>query len=331
MSDGGAPGRRIGIVVIVAGLLLAVAAWFLLRPGKDDAAAAPTLTIGDQRGGVQSLLRAAGELDNVPYKIEWALFPAASPLLEALNSGAVDVGGIGGPPFAFAYAGGAKIKVIFAYRSLTGRGSQTSAIVVPGDSPLRSLADIKGKRLATVRGSAGQDLAIQLLERHGMGAGDVKWTYLNNSDAKAALGTGAIDAWSSWGSYIGTALLHDHARSLADGRELPAQAGFYAATDTAIATKRVQLADLVQRLARARIWVRSHKADYAHVLSEETGLPLDVARFNVAETQMTPVPIDESVQREQQAILERYRKAGLIETVPSLDGAFDPSFSPAPK
>jgi len=326
MSDGSAPARRVGIMVVVAGLLLAVAVWFLLRPGEEPAGM-PKLVIGDQRGGAQSLLQAAGELENVPYTIEWALFPAASPLLEALNSGAVDVGGIGGPPFAFAYAGGARIKAIFAYRSITGRGSRASAIVVPGNSPLRSLADIKGKRLATVRGSAGQDLALQLLDHHGLGADDVTWTYLNNSEAKAALGTGAIDAWSTWGSYVGNALLHDHARSLADGRELPAQTAFYAATDRAIATKRAQIADLVQRLARARLWARTHQAEYAHVLSRETGLPIDVARFNVAETQMKPVPIDAGVQREQQAILDRYRKAGLIETAPGLDGAFDPSFT----
>lgn len=333
MSDSMAPGRRkwIGLGLLVVALL--AAAFLLLRErGSADGADGKlgTLTVGDQRGATQALLRAAGELDNVPYHIEWALFPAAAPLLEALNSGAVDVGGVGGQPFAFAYAGGAKIKVIFAFRHVSGRGTRISAIVVPSRSPLRTWADIKGKRIATVRGSAGQDLALALLEKHGLKASDVKWVYLSNSDAKAALETGAVDAWSTWASYVGTALLHNGDRAFADARELPAETGFHAASDKAIATKRAQLTDFVKRLTRAREWGRAHTSEYARILAKETGLPDDVATFTATAYQYKAVPIDQSVERQQQQILERYRRAGIIDRVPNLDGAFDPSFYTAP-
>lgn len=329
MSDIRAPAKRLWIGVAVAiVLLLTVAAILLWRSGRTGANNDKvTLTVGDQRGGVQSLLQAAGELDNLPYHVEWALFPAASPLLEALNSHAVDIGGIGGAPFAFAYASGAPIKVVFATRQISGHGSRASAIIVPANSPIHSWADLKGKRLATVRGSAGQDLSLSLFERHGLAPNDVKWIYLNNSEAKAALDTGSADAWSTWSGYVGFALLKDHARAFADGRELPAQAAFYAANEKAIASKRAQIADFVQRIARARKWALTHKREYAAVLSSETGLPLDVAQFVVNELEMQAVPIDKSIEQEQQHILERYRKAGVIDKVPSLAGAFDPSFN----
>ena len=319
--------RRLGKIaaLAVAALALAGGGWWLSHSSaalaKDD-----VLIIGDQRGGVQALLKASGQLDHVPYKIEWALFPAAAPLLEALNSGAVDLGGIGGQPFAYAYASGAKIRVVYATRSTTGKGSKASAIIVPHNSPLQRFEDIKGKRLATIRGSAGQDLALQLLEQHGLSAKDVQWVYLNNAEAKAALGSGSADAWSTWGAYVGYALIKDKQRALADATDLPGGVGFFAASDKSIDRKHALIADFTQRLSRARAWVGTHKDEYAAVLAKETGLPLEVARFTVGDSITTAVPVDDRLKADELAILNRYKRAGIIEKLPNLDGAFDGSF-----
>lgn len=328
-AQSGRPWRLLALASLI--VLLAIGGWWWARHRHPAAQDAHGLIVGDQRGGIQALLQASGELNHVPYTIEWALFPAASPLLEALNSGAVDIGGIGGQPFAFAYASGAKIKVVYAGRQIDSptRG-EASAIVVAADSPLHRIEDIKGHRLATIRGSAGQDLALRLLEKHGLKPGDVNWVYLNNAEAKGALATGAIDAWSTWGAYVGYALLKDHQRVLGNARELSAQAGFFAANDKAIATKRAQIADFVQRLVRARRWAVGHKDQYAAVLARETGLPLDVARFTVNDYLTAPVPIDDSVRQDEIDILNRYKRAGIIDTVPDLTGAFDGSFPVKP-
>jgi sulfonate transport system substrate-binding protein len=320
------------LLLIGLALVLVAGAVFWWRssaraPAGPDASA--PLVVGDQRGGIQALLKAAGELDNVPYTIDWALFPAASPLLEALGSGAIDLGGVGGAPFAFAYASGAPIKVVFATRAVTGFGGRSSAIIVRRDSPFRSLADLRGKSIATVRGSAGQNLALRLLEQQGIGFDEVKWIYLNNGEAKAALAAGSIDSWSTWGSYVGVALLEDHDRALADATALPAEAGFYAANDKAIANKRTQLADFLQRAARARRWALGHRDDYARVLAKETGIPFEVARLTVEGYLQRPITVDDSLRAEQRAILDRYRRAGVIPSAPDLAGAFDPSFNAA--
>lgn len=331
-TDGFAPrrSRRLVLLAGLIGVLLLAGGWWARHrdAARPDAG---VLIVGDQRGGVQALLRAAGELDHVPYRIEWALFPAASPLLEALNSDAIDIGGIGGQPFAFAYASGAKIRVVYAGRQIDSptRGL-SSAIVVSGNSPLHRIEDLKGHRLATIRGSAGQDLALRLLEKHGLRPDDVTWVYLNNAEAKGALATGSIDAWSTWGAYVGYALLKDHQRAIGDARELSAQAGFFAANDRAIANKHAEIADFIARLVRARQWANAHKHDYAAVLAKETGLPIDVAQFTIEDYLTAPVPVNDSLQAEQRDILNRYKAAGIISKVPDLTGAFDSSFPVKP-
>jgi sulfonate transport system substrate-binding protein len=319
--------RRWGLVALL--IVIVATALAIWRPGLHATkhSAGPVLIVGDQRGGAQALLRAAGELEHVPYKIDFALFPAASPLLEALGANAIDIGGIGGAPFAFAYASGQPIKAVFAYRVDPARAGRASAIIVKKGSPIRSLADLRGKKLATIRGSAGQDLALKLLEKAGLKANDVQWVYLDNGQAKAALGTGAIDAWSTWGSYVGIAAIEDGDRILADGVGLPGSVGFYAASDAAITGKRALLADFLRRLTRARIWARAHPRDYAAVLSKETGIPFEVALFSIGSNLGSPVPIDDTVVAEQRAIFVRYRAAGIVPVLPDLDGGYDRSFN----
>jgi sulfonate transport system substrate-binding protein len=315
------------LLLALAGLSIA----FLTR-GRHQAGAggeATLLIVGDQRGGSRALLEAAGELKDVPYHIQWALFPAASPLLEALDAGAIDVGGIGGAPFAFAYASGAKIKAVTAYRPEGEKAGQSSAIVVLQGSPLRRVADLRGKRVATIRGSAGQDLVLKLAEQAHLDPKSIQWVYLANGEAKAALATGQVDAWSTWASYVGIAVIENHDRVLADAREVGVGAGFYAASDKAIADKKGLLADYVERLARARRWARSHPDDYARVLASETGIPLEVARFSASSVLGKAVPIDAALVEEQRRIFVRYKAAGIIPVLPDLNGAYSDAFNPS--
>ena len=117
---------------------------------------APVLKVGSQRGGTKAVLIASGALESVPYKIEWSEFPAAAPLLEAVSAGAVDLGEAGDAPFLYAYASGAKIKAVQAGRS----GGSSTAILVPNASPIRAPADLRGKKIATGKGSIGHYLPV---------------------------------------------------------------------------------------------------------------------------------------------------------------------------
>ncbi len=307
--------------------LLATAALVLTGCHPRAAPDEPVLKIASQKGGTKSLMLASHALDGAPYKVAWSEFPSAQALLEALSADAVDAGAVGDAPFMFAYATGAKIKGVQATRA-SGGGAST-AILVRENSPIHSAADLKGKRIATGRGSVGHYLLLRVLETAGLTPKDVTVVFLNPGDAKAAFNSGTVDAWATWGPYVGLAQLHDHTRIVADGRGLMHGIGFEAANDNAIAAKRAELADFLSRLAKAERWEGSHKAEYAAVLAKETGLPADVALYTVSTVRGVATPIDKSILDEEQDTLRHYVRAGVIASPPDLTAAFDPSFNSA--
>ncbi len=285
----------------------------------------PVLKIASQKGGTKSLVLASNVLDGAPYKVEWSEFPSAQALLEAVSAGAADAGAVGDAPFVFAYAAGSKIKVVQATQA-SGGGAAT-AVLVRADSPIRTAADLKGRRIATGRGSIGHYLLLRVLERAGLGPKDVTLVFLSPGDAKAAFDSGAVDAWVTWGAYIGLAQLHDRTRIIADGQGLLSGIGFEAANDGAIAAKHAELADFLHRLAEAQRWEATHKNEYAAVLAKETGLPPDVALYTVSLARGVPTPINASIIAEERRTLDLYAKTGVIASAPNIEGAFDTSFN----
>ncbi len=285
------------------------------------------LKVASQRGATRAVMEASGVLRGAPYKVEWSEFAAASPLLEALSAGAVDVGGVGDAPFIFAYAAGAPIKAVLAYDS-GARGTST-AVVVPAGSTIHTVADLKGRKVATIKGSIGHFLLLRLLDRAGVKARDVQVVFLDPGSARGALSSGSIDAWATWSPYIGLATLHDGARILADGQGVLDGSGFFAASDKAIAGKRAIVADFLVRLAKAQAWAETHPDAYGDVLAKDTGLPTDVARDAARRLAGHVELIDAGLVRREYSTLETFRRAGVIDATPKIEGAFAPEFSKA--
>ena len=311
--------RRLLALVLVGALGVAACQPKAVSDGR------PVLKIASQKGGSKSLMLAAHALDGALYTIEWSEFPSAQALLEALGGGAVDAGAVGDAPFVFAYAAGSKIKAVAATRA-AGGGAGT-AILVRDSSPIRTLADLRGRRIATGRGSVGHYLLLRVLERAGLSPKDITVVFLNPGDAKAAFAGGAVDAWATRGAYVRLAELDDHARVLADGQGLMTGLAFEAATDAAIAGKRAALADFLRRLAAAQRWEKTHAAEYAAALAKETGLPADVALYVATRSRGEPAAIDARVLAEEQDTLAHFLRAGVIATALDITGAFDPSFN----
>ena len=284
------------------------------------------LRAGDQKGGAQALMKAAGMLAGLPFRLEWNQFAAAAPLLEALNADAVDLALAGDAPTTFALAAGIPARIIVPTRS---SGANT-AIMVPAASPIRTVADLKGRTVATNRGSIGHSLVLAVIEAQGWAATDLRIANLLPSEAKAALATGAVDAWCSWGVYVAQARLVDNARVVVDGTDgLMTGLSYTVARVGAIERKRDALLDFSTRLARARRWAVDHRDEYAAVLAAEIGVSPAVARAINERDSPVAVPIDEGVIRDQQKTIDRYLSAGVIRT--RLDSAklFDTSFNPA--
>src|ERR1700754_546383 len=282
-----------------------------------------TLRVGDQKGGNRSLLEIAGLAKDLPYKIEWSEFPAAAPILEALNAGALDVGYTGELAFLTVYAAGAPIKAIGGTRA----DAHTQAILVRKDSPIKTVADLKGKRLAGTRGGWGQFLIDATLGKAGYKTEDATFAPLGPVDAKIALVAGSIDGWAVWAPYASYATLKDNARIVATGEGLTPTVTFIVASDTAIATKRAAVQDLVQRLNKARLWSLDHLADYARSTAELTKLPEDVLLAAYTAQKTSPVAIDEAVVKEVQAASDRATRYGILSKTLDVGKAVDRSFT----
>ena len=284
-----------------------------------------TLRVGDQKGGNRALLEIAGLAKDLPYRIEWSEFPAAAPILEALNAGALDFGYTGDLAFLTVSAAGAPIKAIGGTRS----DARTQAILVRQDSPIKSIADLKGKRLAGTRGGWGQFLIDATLEKAGNGINDATFAPLGPVDAKIALLAGSIDGWAVWEPYISYATLKDNARIVADGEGLTPTITFYVASDQAIATKRAAVQDLVQRLNKARLWSLDHVAEYAKATAELTKLPEDVLLSAYTAQRTSAIVIDAGVAKEIQQASDRATRYGILAKTLDVDKALDRSFTAA--
>lgn len=322
---------RIGSFLRAAGYRHGFALLFLVLLGFSEAPAEDTippdtvLRMGDQKGGSQALMEAAGVLRGLPYTIEWHQFPAAAPLLEALNAGAVDSAFAGDAPTIFALAAGLPAKIIAANES----GGRSAAIVVPPDSPIHSVVDLKGKRIGTGKGSIGHFLVIAVLAKQKWTPDAIDLAFLQPADAKAAFTRGAIDAWSTWTVYVAQATIHDGARVIVDGDGLLSGLTFQTATETAIVTKRAALADYLHRLAVARRWAVGHVADYAAVWAKDTGASPEVARRALQLSPTLPVAIDGKLIAEEQRVADLYQSAHVIPPRLDVTKSFDSSFNRA--
>lgn len=311
-------GRRLAAVLLAAAVTVASAAASL-------AADTVVLRVGDQKGGNRSLLEIAGAAKDLPYRIEWSEFPAAAPILEALNAGALDVGYTGDLAFLTVYAAGAPIKAIGGTKS----DPRTQAILVRADSPIRSAADLKGKRLAGTRGGWGQFLISATLEKAGITPSEAIFAPLNPVDAKVALMAGSLDAWAVWDPYVSFATLKDKARPIADGAGLTPTITFIVASDSAIATKRAALQDFLLRLNKARLWSLDHLDAYARNTAALTKLPEDVLRAAYTAQRTSPIAIDDAVVKEVQEASDRATRYGILSKTLDVGRAVDRSFTAA--
>ena len=183
--------------------------------------------IGFQKYGKLVLLKGKGTLEKklkpLGYKVEWTEFPSGPPLLEALNVGAIDFGNTGEAPPIFAQAAGAPLLYV-AYEPPAPKGE---AILVPKDSPLKTVADLKGKKVALNKGSNVHYLLVKALEKAGVKYSEIEPVFLAPADARAAFERGAVDAWVIWDPFQAAAEAATGARTLADGEGIVANYQFY--------------------------------------------------------------------------------------------------------
>ncbi len=240
--------------------------------GRTRAAANPTeIHIGYQAGGVWSLLKVNGTLEKAfgpEVKVSWSLFLSGPPLLEAMNAGSIDIGATGDTPPIFAQAAGTPL-VYVAQLSGSGAGE---AILVPGDSPLKTVADLKGKKVAFTKTSAAHLMLVRALQKFGLQYADITPVFLAPPDARAAFQGGSIDAWVIWDPFRASAIKDLNARALIEGQDVSPSKSFVEASKTFVDAYPDAVKTIVQELQTATVWERANKDQYAQIVGKETGL-----------------------------------------------------------
>ncbi|MBX6385609.1 MAG: ABC transporter substrate-binding protein [Microbispora sp.] len=283
----------------------------------------PVLRIGNQKGGLRSLIDISGEGRDLPYRIEWSEFPAAAPLLEALNAGAIDLGTQGDLAFLSVYANGAPIKAIGATR----HNQASQAILVRGDGPIRSVADLRGRKVVGNRGGWGQYLVRAVLKRENIPASEVNIVPLGPTDASLAFRSGAVDAWAIWEPYNSIEILGFGARVLVDGTGLTPTVNFISVHENAIRDKRPLLQDFLQRNRRGWNWARNNIPAFARNTSELTRIPEPMLRRAYEVQQTRAVPIDAALVAELQQASDQAVEFGVLSRSIRVVDAFDTSFT----
>ncbi len=270
-----------------------------------------TLHIGDQAGsGSQALLTAAGLISKLPFKVTWSDFTSGPPMLQAMGSGAVDAGSVGDAPPVFAAAGGEKVAIVGAVTS----GPDSAAIVVPDNSPIHSIAQLKGKRIAVAQGSSADYHLLTVLNKAGLSVHSVTLDYLQPADGLAALTSGHVDAWDIWSPYIEQVVGQDHARILVNGAGFGSPYSFAVASQAALAdpAKAAAINDYLKLLNQAYVWGGTHLTAWAAVWAKATGLP-DSIMLNAAKDDVrTPARITPAVISAEQSVSNAFTTAGLI-------------------
>lgn len=270
------------------------------------------LRIGFQKFGELILLKSRGTLEKkaeaLGYKVSWIEFPAGPQLLEALNVGAIDFGNTGEAPPIFAQAAGAP----FVYVGYEPAAPKGEAILVPKDSPIKTLADLKGKKVALNKGSNVHFLLAKALEKAGVAYAEVQLAYLTPADARAAFERGAVDAWVIWDPFLAAAEAATGARRLADGTGLVSNYQFYLSTRTFAAGNPKAVQAVLDELREVDNWVQTDTKAAAAQLSGPTGIPTPVLEVALARQSYGAGPLGGEAVKSQQTVADTFYSLGLL-------------------
>ena len=284
-----------------------------------------TLNVGDQKGGTEALLRAAGALDNLPYKIAFSTFTSGPPQIEAATAGKIDFAITGNTPPIFGAASNAKVKIVSAYDG-GGFGDQ---ILVHSGSPVQTVDDLGGKKIAVAKGSSAHGHTLVQLERAGLTPADVELVFLQPADALSAFTQRRVDVWAVWDPYTAQTETDLPVRSIARATGITNGAGFGVASDTALADpkRNTAVSDLLVRYAKAVRWAHDNREQWVKAYAEEVGLPLEVATLGQGRSLRLPTDLSDQLVASEQELADLFAKSDQISSAPEFSRWVDRRYS----
>lgn len=293
---------------------LQLSAGAALLPILSRSAAAEPLTeirIGYQKNGVLVIARQRRTLEEhfagQNIGIKWLEFSSGPPMLEAMNVGSIHYGAVGDSPPIFAQAAGAAIVYAAGQPITNGQG-----ILVPKDSPIRGLAELKGKRIGFTKGSSAHNVVLLALKKAGLTYGDITPVYLSPPDAGPAFAQGSIDAWSIWDPYFAIGELKQNGRVLVNASEVGRTNSFYIANREFAQRNALILKQIIEVTSATARWAEDHRGDVAQSLSAVTGIPLDIQTIAANRSSFVVGPVTDEIVSTQQDVADRFHQLGLI-------------------
>ncbi|CAM9289186.1 sulfonate ABC transporter substrate-binding protein [Acinetobacter bereziniae] len=292
--------------------LSASLATIMMLTGCSKPQESTTLNIGFQKYGVLPIIKARGDLDKAlkekGVNVKWVEFPAGPQLLEGLNVGSVSFGESGEAPPIFAQAANSNL----VYVANQPAAPLAEALIVPKDSAIQSVQDLKGKRVVLNKGSNVHYLLLKVLEANHLKLDDIQVVYLPPADARAAFEKGAVDAWVIWDPFFAAAEKQLNAKVIATGQNVVNNHQFYLADRKFAEQHPDVLKVVVNELNTTTQWVSQHQTDAAKLLEKPTGLPLDVLNTSISRMGFGVSPISNDVVKKQQDVADAFYQQKLI-------------------
>lgn len=281
-----------------------------------------TLRIGYQKFNTLNILKGAGHLEAalapLGWKVQWTEFVTGPVLLEALNAGAIDFGHAADTPSVFGQAAG----VGAVYLAAEQPYPQGIAILVPKDSPLKSVADLKGRKVAIGRGWNVQYLLVRALEENGLTFDDIQPAWVNNAaDARSAFESGKVDAVGLWDPFLASAQVGSNPRVLRNGDGLSNNRTFHLGAPAFVQAHPQIVKTLFAELHKTNEWADRHPQAVAEQLAPQLGIPVPVLLLATQRRRYTAVPVDAGIVAEQQRIADTFFKLKLIQRPVSVQEA----------
>jgi sulfonate transport system substrate-binding protein len=269
------------------------------------------IRIGYQKNGVLVIARQQATLEthfaSQGIAVKWVEFSSGPPMLEAMNVGSVDYGAVGDSPPVFAQSAGAAIVYAAGQPITNGQG-----ILVQSNSPIRTIADLRGKRIGFTKGSSAHNIVVQTLEKAGLTYADVTPVYLTPPDAGPAFANGSIDAWSIWDPYFAIGETKQNGRILVNAHEITKTNSFYIANRDFAKNNGAVLQQIIDVTTSTAKWAEAHRGEVAKSLSAVTGIALDIQTVAANRSSFAVGPITDDIVVTQQGVADRFFRLGLI-------------------
>ncbi|MBV6713276.1 aliphatic sulfonate ABC transporter substrate-binding protein [Paenibacillus chitinolyticus] len=242
-------------------------------------------------------------------KVEWAEFQSGPPMTEAMASDKLDFASLGNMPVIAAQSAGIKFQII----SQILDGKRNTAIIVPADSPLKDIRDLKGKKVAVTKGSNAYNLLTRGLHDAGVNPADVEVIQLQPNEAQPAFDSGKVDAWAAWDPYITVNTLTGKGKVLAEGETLGVLAPSFVIVRKEIADKYPELATVyLSVLEKARLWEEQNSAEVLKRYAADYKIPEAVVGGMLTRSKSINIPVSEATAAELQKTADFQESAGTI-------------------